>query len=444
MRNLLQLLRPALFLTLIGNAACSEPDCLDNERKIGVVCYPKGTKVAIDGSVVLPSDDDDVSGRITTDMDGGSPADAATDASTVAADAAKEPPVSDDSSVSAPPPPPPDPCPGSTINACGGCEVLDHKLGDACSNGGVGPCALPGSYQCLGDKLVCNAPPPTPQPEICDGMDNDCDGMTDDGVLNACGGCALLTFAKDAGCGAGVGECKVAGTYQCSNTEAVACSAVAKAPGVEACDGKDNDCNGMVDDGAKNECGMPCGSTCPPACVPTTEVCDGKDNNCNNQIDEGVTTMWSPDCDADSFGASTGSQQACAQPPPSGSCSFVKNAQDCLDTNSDYNPNAMFGVASSGPDRNCDGVVSFNTKILRVTCYTLGATASSSPVDVPVCTSDTQCDCIVKPTPDWAATDCSAGNEAAPMIYRITSSFSGACLVQNSSKTSCMGYLSCK
>lgn len=45
----------------------------------------------------------------------------------------------------------------------------------------------------------------------------------------------------------------------------------------EVCDGKDNNCNGQIDEG----------DVCGPVCEPTEEVCDGVDNDCDGQIDEG-------------------------------------------------------------------------------------------------------------------------------------------------------------
>jgi uncharacterized protein (TIGR03382 family) len=65
--------------------------------------------------------------------------------------------------------------------------------------------------------------------ELCDGVDNDCDGQIDEDLVRDC----------STSCGAGTETCS-AGTWG-------ECSAPASTP--ETCDGEDNDCNGQVDDG---------------------------------------------------------------------------------------------------------------------------------------------------------------------------------------------------
>ena len=69
--------------------------------------------------------------------------------------------------------------------------------------------------------------------------------------------------------------------------------------GIERCDGEDNDCDGVVDEGAVKACENDCGwhglSTCEAgqwnSCElgdGPTEICDGQDNDCDGDIDEDV------------------------------------------------------------------------------------------------------------------------------------------------------------
>lgn len=75
-------------------------------------------------------------------------------------------------------------------------------------------------------------------PEACDNKDNDCDGTTDEG------------FDVGMSCTAGLGVCERAGMMQCSADGTTdTCSANAGSGSAEVCDNLDNDCNGMVDDG---------------------------------------------------------------------------------------------------------------------------------------------------------------------------------------------------
>ena len=56
------------------------------------------------------------------------------------------------------------------------------------------------------------------------------------------------------------------------------------------------------------------------------ELCDGKDNNCDGQIDEGGSTLFYRDVDGDGYGTPGNSIQSCSQPT-----GYVTNNTDCND-----------------------------------------------------------------------------------------------------------------
>ncbi len=195
-----------------------------------------------------------------------------------------------------------------------------------CYSSAAGSCQA-GLTTCIAGALVCVGAGP-PSQEICDGRDNNCDGVIDESDPNLGKTCYA---AGGAGCNAATGvcqgECK-RGAYVCTDGNLVCGGMVT--PQVEVCDGKDNDCDGVIDNGFDtdtdpNNCGG-CGHKCDfphayaaciggvcvfepkvregacaagwvdlngdPAdgceysCTPDgPEMCDGKDNDCNGLID---------------------------------------------------------------------------------------------------------------------------------------------------------------
>ncbi|MFT5584846.1 MAG: hypothetical protein ACI9VR_002433 [Cognaticolwellia sp.] len=155
--------------------------------------------------------------------------------------------------------------------------------------------------------------------EICDGLDNDCDGTTDQDAVDA------LTFYADVD----------ADGYGLESSTMLAC---------EVPDGF-SDVAGDCDDGDLG------------AFPGNAEICDEVDNNCNGRIDEPGAedeTTWYTDNDGDGYGDPEYSTAACIQP-----AGYVDNAEDCNDVFSDVSPDAI--EYCDGMDNNCDGSVDEDT-----------------------------------------------------------------------------------
>ena len=182
-------------------------------------------------------------------------------------------------------------CDGVDNDCNGQVDEADPAIGTACDTGIPGACAT-GTQQCENGQLACKATQISS--ELCDGIDNDCNGQVDDQVPGTGLPCGTGGLGV---CGQGALQCIAQGSGY-----TVACQSN-NMPSAEVCDGLDNDCNGQTDENDPGG-GATCSTGQPGACGPgtetctngsvqcvanvasTPETCNGQDDNCDGQADE--------------------------------------------------------------------------------------------------------------------------------------------------------------
>jgi hypothetical protein len=174
---------------------------------------------------------------------------------------------------------------------CDGVSDEEYVVDGSC---GVGACLTNNTpSSCVsGVETACVPGTAALDDATCDGVDDDCDGVSDEGFVSTSASC-------------GVGSCVASGVTVCvSGAVTDTCIPGTPAPDDATCDGIDDDCDGVADEdyittpticgvgGCESTGAISCiGGVVQDTCIPESPAtddatCDGIDDDCDGLFDE--------------------------------------------------------------------------------------------------------------------------------------------------------------
>ena len=281
-------------------------------------------------------------------------------------------------------------CDGSTDEASAADAATWYRDADGDGYGDAGDsgaaCTSPASY--VADATDCDDSSAAVSPaasELCNGVDDDCDGTVDEDSATDAATWYLDSDGDGYGdVGSTTAACSLPSGYSAAATDCDDGDGTTHPGADEYCDGHDDDCDGAVDEPSAVDAATwyldsdgdgygDAGSTTTACSVPSgyvagstdcddsaasvnpgaDETCDGIDDDCDGSVDEASAVdaaTWYVDSDGDGYGDAGSARAACSQ--PSG---HVADATDCDDSAASVHPGA--DEYCDGADDDCDGTV---------------------------------------------------------------------------------------